>query len=145
MNRLTVTLILLICCKTIFAQKDQIEHIWYNEAKTSKIEMYKAADGRYFGRIVWLKIPNDKNGKPRIDIKNPDNKLQSRTLLNLIILKDFAKSSNANVYENGSVYDPDSGKTYCGKITFTGKELKLRGYICSFSLLGRSSTWTLAE
>ncbi|MFL9482318.1 DUF2147 domain-containing protein [Chitinophagaceae bacterium LWZ2-11] len=145
LKRLLLLTIVMCAFKTINAQKDQIEHIWYNEEKTSKIQIYKGDDGKYYGKIVWLQTPNDKKGKPRTDEKNPNPKYQIQPLLNLVILKDFTKTND--VYENGTVYDPNSGKTYCGKLTYseTEKEIKLRGYICSFSLFGRSSTWTLAD
>ena len=53
--------------------------------------------------------------------------------------------NDKNVYTGGSVYDPDSGKTYCGKITFKGSKLDMRGYLCSFSLFGKTETWTEAS
>jgi len=113
----------------VFAQKDAIENIWYNAEKTSKIEIYKATDGNFYGKIVWLKEPKDANGKPRIDKNNKEAALQSKPLMGLIILTKFKKSSNANEYDNGTVYDPNNGKTYCGTISINNKELKLRGYI----------------
>lgn len=128
------------------ATAQNIERVWYNAEKTSKIQVYKATDGKIYGKIVWLQKPNDDAGKPRTDIKNAKEELRNLPLLNTTILKGFSKSSDdANVYEGGTVYDPKSGKTYCGKLTLDGKELKLKGFICGFSLLGRSSVWTLAE
>lgn len=128
------------------AQKDPVEKIWYNQEKTSKIQVFKATDGMFYGKIIWLADPKDANGNPRTDIKNPEESRRKTPIMNLLILRAFKKSTDAtNQYEGGSVYDPLSGKTYCGKINLSGKELKLKGYICSFSLLGRTSTWTLAE
>lgn len=127
------------------AQKDAIEKVWYNAEKTSKIEIYKAVDGNFYGKIVWLKEPNDKNGKPRLDVNNKDAKQHSQPIFGLLILQKFKKTGTANEYEGGTVYDPNNGKTYCGKLTLQGKELKLRGFICGWSWLGRSSVWTLAE
>lgn len=131
-----------------WAQKDNIERTWYNAEKTSKIQVYRATDGKFYGKIIWLQKPNDESGKPRTDSKNSDEKLRSKPLLDALILKNFTKSKDdAGVYEGGTVYDPNSGKTYCGKLTLNSnnKEIKLKGFICGFSLLGRSSTWTLAE
>ena len=65
--------------------------------------------------------------------------------MGLLILKRFKKTNNPNEFDDGTVYDPNNGKTYCGKITLNGKEIKLRGHICGLSWLGRSSTWILAE
>lgn len=127
-------------------EKDQLEKTWYNQEKTSKIQIYLAKDGKLYGKIVWLKEPNDETGKPRTDKENPEEKLRSTPLMGLLILKGYAPSAeDKNVYEGGKIYDPKNGKTYCGKITYKGNTLDLRGFLCSASFLGRTSTWTLAE
>ncbi len=130
----------------IFAQ-DQIEKIWYNGEKTSKIQIYLAKDGHYYGRIYWLKEPNDKEtGKPRTDKENPDEKLRNTPLQGMLIMTGFRKNpDNKDEYIDGRIYDPKKGKTYCGKITFKGKTLDLRGYLCSLTFLGRTETWEMAE
>lgn len=146
MQKIICFVLALFCAALAFAQKDNIERTWFNAEKTSKIQVYKGTDGKFHGKIVWLQQPDDASGKPRTDSKNSDESLRSRPLLNTVILKNFSKSSEtAGVYEGGTVYDPNSGKTYCGKLTLNGREIKLKGFICGFSLLGRSSTWTLAE
>src|SRR6185312_1469643 len=89
------------------AQTDQLERSWFNNEKSSKIELYKGQDGKFYGKIVWLQVP-DENGKPRVDSKNPDKALQNTPLLGLVILKNFRKTGN-NLYEDGTVYDPKNG------------------------------------
>lgn len=141
-------ILFLIFCLVSFkaiAQKDPIEKVWYNGTKTSKIEIFKTADGHFYGMIVWLKEPNDASGKPRVDKNNKDVKEQAQPLMKLLVLKRFKKNARGNDYEGGNIYDPNTGKTYCGTITLVGKELKLRGSICGLGLLGRTTTWTLAE
>ncbi|MDB5281900.1 MAG: hypothetical protein JWO06_975 [Bacteroidota bacterium] len=130
-----------------FAQKNQIEKVWYDEKKTCKVQIYLAKDGKYYGKMIWLSEPIDKKtGNPQVDKENPNEKLRNVPLQDMVILSGFTPDpKDPNVYTGGSVYDPDSGKTYCGKITFKGKELDMRGYICSFSLFGRTETWTLAN
>lgn len=130
-----------------FAQKDQIEGIWYNGEKTSKIEIYQGKDGSFYGKIFWLKEPTDKDtGKPRTDKENPDEKIRSTPLQGLLIMKGFKKNPSAkDEYKDGTIYDPKKGKTYCGKISYKGKTLDLRGYICSLPFLGRTETWELAQ
>lgn len=147
---LLATLSVLMFTSTSFVRKSEksaLEKIWYNQEKTSKIRVYKATDGKFYGKIVWLKDPIDpQTGKPRTDKENPDEKLRSTPLMNLIILRGFEPDiSNASLYSGGKIYDPKNGKTYCGKISFNGNALDLRGFICSASFLGRTSTWTLAE
>jgi uncharacterized protein (DUF2147 family) len=125
-----------------WAQTDPVERTWFNQEKSSKIQIYKATDGKYYGKIVWLQVP-DENGKPRVDAKNPDKALQKTPILGLVILKGFKKTGD-NLYEDGTVYDPKNGKTYSGRITYLGDKLDLRGYV-GISLLGRTTTWTKAN
>jgi uncharacterized protein (DUF2147 family) len=127
------------------AQKHPIEKTWYNAEKTSKIRIYKATDGKYYGKIVWLKNPTDTNGKPRTDKENPDEKKQSNPLMELLILSGFSLTNDTNVLEGGKVYDPNNGKTYCGKLTLKNNSIDMKGFICSMSFLGRTTQWTLAE
>ncbi len=124
------------------AQTDPIEHTWYNEEKTAKVQVYKAKDNKFYGKIIWLKEP-DKNGKPKTDENNPDAKKRSQPILGLLILKGFEKDGD-NEYEDGTIYDPKNGKTYSCKIKHKGKTLDVRGYV-GVSLLGRTTTWTLAD
>lgn len=144
MNVSALLFISIINFLNIFS-KDGIEKTWYNTDKTAKIQVYKASDGKYYGKIIWLREP-DENGKPKTDKENPDASKKSTPILNLVILKNFTQnSSSPNVFEGGTVYDPDSGKTYCGKLTLNGNQLKLKGFLCSISWLGRSEVWTAAE
>lgn len=141
--------VLLLFSISTFAQreKNQIEKVWYNQEKTSKIEVYLAKDGKYYGKIVWLdKLNDEKTGKPKLDKENPEDALKSSPIMGLLILKGFSvDTENKNLYTGGTVYDPKNGKTYCGKLTFKGNTIDLRGFICSVPFLGRTSTWTLAE
>lgn len=141
MLKKSITLLLAMSlCATSFAQKaDAIIGRWLNRTGEDQIEIYKKGD-KYFGKLAWIKYPNDDTGKPKTDPKNPDKNLRSRRALGLELLKDF-KFDGDNVYEDGTIYDPKSGKTYSCKMTIEGEKLKIRGYV-GISLLGRSETWT---
>ncbi len=56
------------------------------------------------------------------------------------------KNVGGTSYENGTILDPKSGKTYKlkGELADGGKKLKLRGYI-GVSALGRNQTWIRAN
>jgi len=128
-----------------FAQKHKasdIVGIWYNEEKTSKVQIYEEGN-KFFAKIVWLKEPNDNTtGKPRVDNLNPDVKLQKTPLLGLVILKGFVFDGN-DEWNGGTIYDPKNGKTYSSKIHFGDSPslLKIRGFV-GLSLLGRNTYWT---
>ena len=125
------------------AEKDKLEGLWYNQEKTAKIQIYRAVDNKFWGKIVWLKEPN-KDGKPKVDEKNQKENLRSRPIMNLPILSHFVKKDE-DTYEDGKIYDPKNGKTYSCIITYRNdKELGIRGYV-GVSLIGRTTTWTKAE
>ena len=132
---------------TAGAQKNQIEKVWYDENKSCKVQIYEGIDHRFYGKIIWLSEPLDKTtGKPQSDSENPDPKLRQRPVNGLVIFNGFSVDAHdQNVYVDGNIYDPDSGKTYCEKITFKGDKLDLRGSLCSFSIFGKTETWTLAN
>lgn len=126
-----------------FAQsKDKIEGVWYNEEKTAKINIFKATNGKFYGEIIWLKVP-DKNGKPKVDENNPDKNKRSHPLLKLQVLKGFEKDGD-KTYEDGTIYDPKNGKTYSCKITHNVNSLNVRGYV-GISLIGRTAVWEKAD
>jgi uncharacterized protein (DUF2147 family) len=122
------------------AQKaDAVLGTWVNPNGQDHILIYKKGN-KYYGKLDWIKFPNDETGKPKTDKKNPVKALQSRPDLGLELLKDFTFDGD-NVYEDGTIYDPKSGKTYSCKMTLEGTSLKIRGYI-GISLFGRTEVWT---
>jgi uncharacterized protein (DUF2147 family) len=125
---------------SLFAQKEKIEGLWYNQEKTAKIEIYKAKDTKFYGKIVWLQEPN-RDGKPKTDIHNPNEAQRSAPELGLLILKRFSKNSDTK-FDDGTIYDPRNGKTYSCTITVKdANTLSIRGYV-GISLLGQTNTWT---
>lgn len=141
--RLLLFVFLMIAPLLSFAQKDKIEGFWYNDKKSAKVEIYKATDGKFYGKIVWLKEPN-RNGKPKLDDHNTKADLRSRPLMGMSLLRSFNKESD-KTYDDGTIYDPENGKTYSCTITYRNdKELGVRGYI-GISMLGRTTTFYRAE
>ncbi|WP_276134023.1 DUF2147 domain-containing protein [Polluticoccus soli] len=124
------------------AQNDPIEGFWFNEEKSAKVHIYKGHDNRFYGKVAWLKVPT-RDGKPKVDAHNPDPNKRSSPIVGLVILKGFEKDGS-NAYEEGTIYDPKSGKTYSCKMTLDGTTLDVRGFI-GFSMIGRSTRWFRAD
>ena len=128
----------------LFAQvhkSDDILGTWLNQEATGKIQLYKE-NGKYFGKLVWLREPNDKvTGLPRTDKENPEATLKKVPLIGLVNMKNFTFDGQEE-WSGGTIYDPKNGKTYKCYIRFEGQnKLKIRGYI-GVSLLGRNTYWT---
>ena len=127
------------------AANAQIEGKWFNDEKSAHIEIYKGVGGNLAGRIVWLKEPNDEQGKPKTDPENPNEKLRSRARLGMVVLVNLAKTKTPSYWDGGTIYDPKSGKTYaCNMTALPDGTLKLRGFI-GVSLLGKTQIWTKAN
>lgn len=117
---------------------DAIIGVWLTQMRDVKIEIYHKAD-QYFGRVVWLEVPNDDEGVPLVDEKNPNPVLKNGPIFDMDILLGF-------VYDNdgewdGKIYDPKVGKTYVCKLRISGLNLKVRGYM---GWLFDTKTWTKA-
>lgn len=112
-------------------------------AEKSQVQIFKTTTGKYFGKIVWLKEPL-KDGKPKVDDKNPDKKFQNRAINGLEILKNFSFDESSNEWNDGSIYNPTSGKTYNCYINFeSATKIKIRGYIgAAWMGLGKTAYWT---
>jgi uncharacterized protein (DUF2147 family) len=123
------------------ADADDILGTWLTGSKKGHVQIYKQGT-RYYGKIVWLKEPNDPaTGNPRADTKNPEAGKRKQPLVGLVNLRDFTYSGNS-VWENGKIYDPENGKEYSCKITQTSPTtLDVRGFV-GISLLGRTDSWT---
>lgn len=137
MRKLLFSLIAMIWGSISFAQSsDPILGKWQNPSGEGRIEIYKKGD-KYFGKLYWIKDAGKK------DTKNPDEKLRTRNIQGLEILKNFTKKGST--YEEGEIYDPKSGKTYSCKMTLKGSDkLDIRGFM-GLSLLGRTETWKRIE
>jgi uncharacterized protein (DUF2147 family) len=135
------SLVLAIGLKADSKEADAILGNWLSAEKKSKIEIFKKGK-KYFGKIVWMKEPNMKNGKPKLDFQNPDEKKRKQPILGLEILKDFVYDGDFE-WEDGTIYDPRDGETYSCDMTLleNKNELEIRGYI-GISLFGKTTTWT---
>ena len=140
--RYIITIVSLLAGLQLAAQKkaDDVTGVWLTNGKDpAKIQIFRSAD-KYFGKIAWLKSP-DENGKSKVDSKNPDESKRNQPIMGLLILQGF-KFNGSDEWEDGKIYDPESGKTYsCYMSLKDNNTLKVRGYI-GVSLLGRSETWT---
>lgn len=119
---------------------DDILGKWQNPSGEGRVDISKKGD-EYVGTLYWLKEPNDEHGNPKKDVNNPDKDKQNRTIEGTQILQGF-NAKGKGIYEDGTIYDPKSGKTYSSKMTLKGDdELAIRGYV-GVSLIGRTETWT---
>ncbi|MFH2144079.1 MAG: DUF2147 domain-containing protein [Bacteroidota bacterium] len=117
---------------------DDIIGKWIPQQNRSIVEIFKIED-KYYAKIIWLKDIENIKGENILDIYNPNKKLRSRHVLNMIFMGDF--EFKRGQWVNGKVYDPESGNTYMGNIKMQSDNiLELRGFI-GITLFGRTSVW----
>jgi len=116
---------------------DAILGEWWTEKRDARVKFVRATDGTYQGILVW--DATDKDGSKK-DSKNPDPKLRDRPVVGIVLMWHLTYKDNA--YEDGRVYDPDSGKVYRveTKVESDGR-LKVRGYV-GLSMFGSTERWT---
>lgn len=112
----------------ISVKADDVLGIYWSPKKDAKIEIYKR-NNKYYGKTI-------SGDNPRLDEHNPDPALRKRNVIGLEFLKDFEFDGD-DEWEDGTVYDPTSGKTYNCKMWLEDGDLMLKGYI-GISLIGRS-------
>lgn len=113
-----------------------------NDSPSSQVRIFRATNGKYYGEIVWLKNPLEDDGSQKFDTKNPDPSLRNRKILGLKILNDFTFDPSENEWKGGTIYSPQTGKTYRCYIRFDGENrLRVRGFV-GVSLLGKTVFWT---
>jgi len=142
-NRLLIILVLVLATAGLSmaqsAEGDLILGVWESGSGKARVKIDKQGD-KYVGRIVWLREPNNEEGKPKVDKNNPDEKLRNTPLLGYRMLKDFIYTGEKN-WEEGTIYDPENGSTYSCEITMTDENtLDVRGFI-GLSVFGRTDVW----
>ncbi|MCE7060416.1 DUF2147 domain-containing protein [Dyadobacter sp. CY343] len=145
MYRIIFTTFLLCASIAVNAQTavaDKVIGEWLSEEKDRRIEIYKSGS-EYFGRLIWSTELFESDGKTsRKDIRNNDEKLRDRNLQNINVLSNFIYDSG--MWDNGKMYDPQSGKTYNCLMKLRSELLEIRSYI-GFPLLGKSTYWKRTE
>jgi uncharacterized protein (DUF2147 family) len=86
--------------------------------------------GSLCGKIVALKKPLDKHGRPKIDKENPDQALRSRPVIGISLLDDMKPAGDGRW--KGAIYNPDDGRTYDARMSVNGDVMKVKGCLAVF-------------
>lgn len=112
--------------------------IWSDESGDSNIEV-APCEPYVCARVVWLRVPNDDEGRPKTDRHNPDETLRSRPIVGLVIMPDLQPDEKRKRL-TGQVYNSRDGKTYEVRLEPNGETMKVKG--CILKVLCGSQTWT---
>ena len=109
---------------------------------TSEVRVVDNA-GVLSGRIERT-FRTDVKADAKCDLCKDDRKDQ--LIVGLEIIRGLGKAAGKDVWDGGTVIDPDNGTVYKLKMTPTdgGKKLEVRGFV-GFSLFGRTQTWVRSQ
>ncbi|KQP49024.1 MULTISPECIES: DUF2147 domain-containing protein [unclassified Methylobacterium] len=113
---------------------------WLTKDGRARIRVEKCGpqEKNICGYVVWLKVPLNDKGQPRVDFKNPDPKKQARPSLGHQLIMGL--KPNADSRFEGKIYNSEEGKSYDVTIwTEERNELSIRG--CMLAILCGSETW----
>lgn len=125
-----------LAISSIGLSQDEIIGKWLSAEKDGITTIYKS-NGKYYGKITWVKDPLDDNGKPIVDKENPDESKQKQPIVGLVIFKNAVYEDGEWV--DGTIYDPNEGSTYDCTLWMEGEKLMLRGY---WGWFFRTEEWT---
>lgn len=107
------------------------------DGNVSKVRFTKAGDG-YRAQIVWLEVPNNPDGTPRTDFKNPDKAKRSVHSDRIVLIEKVTYKDGK--WKGGKIYDPTKGKSYNVEIRFKdANTLAVKGSLLCFS---KTVYWT---
>lgn len=144
MNRVSflISCLCMLMVGTLSAQDDgdALVGVWEPSNGKARVKIDKIGN-KYFGKIVWLREPEDpETGKPKLDKNNPDKSMQNVPLRGYRMLKDFVYQGDGE-WVDGTIYDPESGSTYSCVIKLKDENtLDIRGYV-GVKVLGRTDVW----
>ncbi|MEM7365086.1 MAG: DUF2147 domain-containing protein [Pseudomonadota bacterium] len=102
------------------------------------VEFYKK-DGTYFGKIVDLPNPE------ATDANNQDESMRERRLVGVDMFTDLTFNASSGRWEDGTLYDARSGRTYRCRVWFEkgSDDLSVRGFIGT-PLMGQTQVFPRA-
>jgi len=115
------------------------EGVWLIDEKAA-VQIFDCS-GLLCGRIVWLLIPRDPQGRLNRDRNNPDPPLRHRRLCGLTILWNLRPTARDR-WGGGWFYNPDDGKTYRVSAELRSADLIVARIYVGIPLFGETKTLT---
>lgn len=116
--------------------------IWIDDTGQGAVEIAMCGD-RLCGRVVWLKAPADRTGKPIVDANNPDPARRKQPVCGLPVLGDLVRQRDGS-WDGGWIYDPKEGKSYDVEVKLLAPDrLQVMGYM-KLKFLSETLQWTRA-
>ena len=133
--RFLITLTTLLIISSSYAQITGTWKTYDDKSKKARstVYIYKAKNGKYYGKVKSLLIESEKGQKC---VKCTGDK-KNKPIEGMVIISGLQKDGNE--YDDGTILDPEDGKVYDCKIwKASNGDLKVRGY---WGWFYRTQTW----
>jgi len=147
MKRVLMVLVATFAMTTALAQPTPAG-LWKTVDDSTKVEKslvrITEAGGVFTGRIEKLLDPAV---KPDAVCDECTGELKGKPVVGLTIIRNIKKNAETDgLWDGGTIFDPNNGKTYKLRLkpSEDGKKLEMRGYIGT-PMFGRSQIWIRAE
>jgi uncharacterized protein (DUF2147 family) len=144
MKKIILILAVFVFSSSLFGQSgpDQILGVWLNHTNDAKIKIIKK-DNRYYGKIFWFAMPDEKVIAERTNKKNIDPKLIEKKMMGMEILSNLTYDDGEWV--DGTIYSPKKDQKVDCEIELSddGKELYLTA--SKGLLFSKTVTWTRVD
>jgi len=129
------------------AEAADVHGEWATQGYSARVRIAPCAGeqgpGRACGIVTWLWSPRDASGKEVRDESNPDEKLRSRPIVGIPLLRGFRRGEGGE-WIDGSIYNPEDGRTYAATMRLgTAGELRVRG--CALGVFCQTQVWRRVE
>jgi len=126
--------------------EDAIVGKWMSTKKNVKVEVYKVND-EFRAKVVWFDDSDDKSRpmETRKDLNNPVKQLRNNKILGMNVLKNLKFNIKNNRWEDGIIYDANSGRKFSSVVYFNDEGLlEVKGY-WKFEFLCQTLEFTKAD
>lgn len=133
-------LTVLLCLLATPALAESPAGEWVTEGGKARVRIAPCAGSanELCGAITWSYRPEGAAPGPLLDRNNREPQLRTRPIVGLPLLQGFQPAGESE-WEGGTIYDPESGKTYRSKFHLESPdELVVEGCIL---FICQSQTW----
>ena len=110
---------------------------WMTDTRSAIVDISFCEAESPCGEITWV----DPNGGSLVDRNNPDESLNGRPLVGIMMLWGF--KAKGDKWKSGKIYNPKDGKTYKSKVSLNDDgTLKVKGCV---GPICKTQIWTRAE
>ena len=111
--------------------------VWLMDSKVA-VQIFNCSN-LLCGRILWMKIPRDPQGRPERDELNPNPTLRQRPLCGVTIIGGL-RSTGPDDWGGGWFYNPMDGVTYSLSAEVTSADLIVARIYIGIPLFGTTKT-----